>query len=220
MRSRCLSWSVGIIDGTCRRIYRPDNDQREFYAGHKRCQALKYRGVATPDGLIIYVHGPFKGKRHEAGVFAGSGLSAQLEQHINMPGGGAYTLYGDAAYPVSVYLQKGYQGAVLTPDQQAFNTRLSSVRQAVEWSFGQVRTDWAFFEMKRQQEVGLQPVGLYYQAGVLVLLTNAKSCLHRGKQLQTSDTFRMPPPTLAEFLQARGVNLVNSGHDCHLPPCV
>ena len=99
----------GFIDGTCRRICRPDNDQREFYTGHKRCHAVKYQGVATPDGLIICLHGPYEGKRHDAGVFARSGLCTQLEQHMNMPGGGAYALYGDAAYPLSVYLQKGYR---------------------------------------------------------------------------------------------------------------
>ncbi len=186
----------GFIDGTLRAICRPDQHQKEYYSGHKRFHALKYQGVTTPDGLIASLHGPFEGKRHDAGVYARSGLRAQLHQHMNFPGGGAYALFGDSAYPLSLYLQKGFQGIDLTHEQQAFNTRMSSVRQAAEWTFGEINTLWAYVDMRRQQKVGLQPVGMYYRAAAL--LTNFHVCLQRGNQ--TSDYFQMAPPQLREYM--------------------
>src|SRR5207248_10731308 len=45
----------GFVDGTIRGISRPGGagmDQNIFYTGYKKMHALKYQGVATPDGLI------------------------------------------------------------------------------------------------------------------------------------------------------------------------
>lgn len=186
----------GFIDGTVRRICRPDEDQREYYNGHKRLHGLKYQVVTTPDGLICSLSGPYEGRRHDAGVFARSGLLEQLQQHMNLPGGETYALFGDSAFPFSVYLQKGYAGNHLTPAQEAFNARMSSVRQAVEWSFEEITTYWPYLDMKRQQKVGLQPVGLHFR--VAVLLINCLTCMKRGNEV--SDYFQLSPPILQDYL--------------------
>ena len=189
-----LLW--GFIDGTLRRICRPEEHQQEFYSGYKRAHCIKFQGVATPDGLLTCLHGPFEGKRHDAGVFGQTGLREQLQNRMHLPAG-VYALYADAAYPLSLCLQKGYQGHHLTPAQQVFNTSMSSARQSVEWPFGEVSTIFAFVDMRRQQKVGLQPIGLYYR--MAVLLNNCRVCLLRGNQ--TSDTFQIAPPLLREYLQ-------------------
>lgn len=180
----------GFIDGTVRRICRPNEEQREYYNGHKRHHALKYQVATTPDGLMCSLAGPYEGRRHDAGIFARSGLLQQLEENMNKPDGGAYALYGDSAYPFSLYLQKGYTGNGLTPAQEAFNTRMSSVRQAVEWSFHEITTYWPFLDMKQQQKVGLQAVGLHFR--VSVFLTNCLTCLKHGNE--TSDYFELAAP--------------------------
>ena len=189
-------WVWAFLDGTVRRICRPNEDQREYYSGHKRYHCLKYQAVTTPDGLITCLHGPYEGRRHDAGIFQRSGLKGQLTEHMNRPGGGTYCLYGDSAYPLSLYLQKGYLGNQLDLNEQAFNTHMSSVRQAVEWSFDDMATLWAYLDMKRQQRVRLQPVALFYR--VATLLTNCYICMRRGNR--TSDYFHVLPPDIREYL--------------------
>ena len=52
-----------FIDGTVRRICRPDQHQRAFYNGLKRTHALKFQVVTTPDGLITHLHGPVESRQ-------------------------------------------------------------------------------------------------------------------------------------------------------------
>ena len=186
----------GFIDETVRAICRPNEDQQEYYSGHKRHHALKYQAVSTPDGLICCLSGPYEGRRHDAGVFGESGLLQELQEHMNKPNGGMYALYGDAACPLSLHLQKGYTGNNPTPQQERYNAAMSSARQAVEWSFKDVMTYFPYGDMKRQQNFGLQAVGLHYR--VSVLLVNILTCVKRGNQ--GSDHFQLSPPTLQEYL--------------------
>lgn len=109
--------------------------QRLFFSGHKRFHALKYQAIVVPDGIFAHFFGPLEGRRHDAGMLRESVLLEQLEQSMNRPGGGVYSLYGDPAYPLRQHLLCPFKGAFLTPDQQAFNTQMSGVRQCVEWVF-------------------------------------------------------------------------------------
>ena len=188
----------GFIDGTVRPICRPGLHQQMFFNGHKRIHALKFQIVTTPDGLIAHAFGPVEGCRHDAGVLGESGLLPLLQQNMNGPGGVPYALYGDAAYPLSGYIQKGFQGAAAqAPHRQLFNSRMSKVRQAVEWSFGEINSLWSYNDMRKQQRLLLQPVALHY--GVSILLTNARTILRMGNK--TSDYFKLSPPTIHEYFQ-------------------
>ena len=187
----------GFIDGTVRPICRPSHDQRIFYNGHKRTHALKFQAVTAPDGLITHLFGPVEGRRHDSGVLGESGLLPQLAAHMNGPNGIPYALYGDAAYPLSPYLQKAYQGAALTQAQQRFNTKMNKARVAVEWSFGDISNQWGYLAMKKQQKVLLQPVAMYYR--VAALLTNLRTIVRYGNEV--SQEFSLWPPSLQEYLQ-------------------
>ena len=116
---------------------------------------------------------------------------------MNAPDGQWYALYGDSANPISPFLQKGYQGAALTPEQVQFNANFSRVRMAVEWAFGEVDTTWGFLGMKRQQKVLLQPIGLYYKAACL--LSNCENIVRQGNKC--SQFFNLKPPSLEEYFQ-------------------
>ena len=186
----------GFIDGTVRPMCRPREHQRMFYNGHKRVHALKFQAVTTPDGLICHLYGPVVGSRHDAGVHAESGLLPQLQQHMQLPAGPPYALFGDPAYPLSPYLQKAYAGAALTQQQTTFNTDMAAVRQSVEWSFGDITVMWAFVDFRKNLKIGLQPLALYYM--VAALLTNCHTILRGNK---TSKYFDVPPPGLLEYFQ-------------------
>ena len=141
---------------------RPRVHQRMFYNGHKRVHALKFQVVTTPGGLICHLYGPVVGSRHDARMLAESGLPPQLQQHMQLLAGPPYVLFGDPAYPLSPYLQKAYAGAALTQQQTTFNTDMATVRQSVEWSFGDITVTWAFVHFKKNLKIGLQPLALYY----------------------------------------------------------
>lgn len=187
----------GFIDGTLRATCRPIHHQRIFYNGHKRHHGVKYQAVTAPDGLITHLYGPVEGCRHDAGVLQESRLLHQLQQHLVLPGGEIHSLYGDPAYPLTPLIMKGYQGAHLTPQQQVYNTSMSQVRMAVEWSFGDVTTYWAYIDCKKENKLLLQPIGLYYR--VAVLMTNCRVILSDGNK--TSKYFKIKPPTLEEYFQ-------------------
>ena len=193
--------SVGLnvwafIDGTLRQMCRPIRDQRYFYTGHKRHHGLQYQAITTLDGLVCHLLGPVQGCRHDAGVLQESGLLEQLQQHLVLPGNEVHALYGDPVYPLSPLIMKGYQGAHLTAQQQAFNTSMSQIRMAVEWSFGDVATYWAYLNCKEQNKLLLQPIAMFYR--VAVLLTNCRIILSGGNK--TSECFGIKPPTLAEYM--------------------
>ena len=76
-----------------------------------------------------------EGKKHDAGMLADSGLLQLLQQHAFSTHAQPMCLYGDPAYPLRIHLQAPYKDAVLTPQQQAFNTSMSKVRLSVEWLF-------------------------------------------------------------------------------------
>lgn len=109
-----------------------------------------------------------------------------------------YIIYCDPAYPMSELILKSYCNRALTPEQIAFNKAMSSVRQAVEWGFGKVLTEFAFLDFKKNQKILLQEVGKMYKMGVL--LTNCHTCLYGS---QAANYFNIVPPTLEEYLNSQ-----------------
>ena len=90
----------GFVDGTVHPVSRPGQNQRAVYNGHKRVHAIKFQSVATPDGLVALLHGPYEGKRHDSGILQESGLLRDLEQYSVSPNGEILCIYGDPAYPL------------------------------------------------------------------------------------------------------------------------
>lgn len=109
--------------------------------------------------------------------------------------GHSYVIYGDPAYPLRPLLMKPYGGAMLSPDQQAFNKRMSSVRQAVEWGFGKIATEFAFVDFKKNQKILLQSVPRMYR--VATILANCHTCFYGS---QVARYFSLDPPHVRDYL--------------------
>jgi len=109
--------------------------------------------------------------------------------------GQTYVLFGDSAYPISRYLWRMYKG-VMTVQQQAFNTDMSSDRITIEWLYGIVVRLWPFLDYRKKLQVLLQPVTLFLNTGVI--LTNIHTCLY-GNSVQAK--YGMDPPNLQVYLR-------------------
>ena len=184
----------GFVDGTIRRISRPGQDQRILYNGHKRVHAIKFQSVAAPNGLVANLYGPVEGRRHDSGMLADSGLLTNLQAHSFSPTGRVLCIYGDPAYPLRQHLQAPFRGAVLTPQQIAWNKSMSEVRVSVEWIFGDIVNYFKFLDFKRNLKIRLSAVGKMYI--VCALMHNARTCLYGNT---TSEYFDVKPPTIFEY---------------------
>ncbi|KIJ43670.1 hypothetical protein M422DRAFT_169591 [Sphaerobolus stellatus SS14] len=189
-----LDFIVGLIDGTLQENARPVRNQRLVYNGWKRMHCLKYHAVVAPDGLVIHVYGPVDGRRHDETVFKESGLSELLNKHFWTPDGEPLFIYGDPAYSVGPHIMCPYKRASLTPQQQAFNTAMSRIREPIEWLFKEVAQQFTFIDFERSQNFLLSPCGLYYL--VSLLMCNAHTILHYP---QIPQYFACPPPSLQEY---------------------
>lgn len=193
-RGAPLDRCFGFIDGTLRGVCRPSFGQRQLFSGHKRTHGLKFQSVVTPDGIIIHMSGPWAGRHHDAHMLRESGLAALLERHCS-DDGGPYLIYGDPAYPVQAHIRSPHRDTQLTAEQVSFNASMSSVRQCVEWCFGDIIRNFAFLDFKKNPKVVHQPVGKLYIVGAF--LTNVRTCMHGNL---TASYFMVDPPALSEYL--------------------
>ena len=102
-----------------------------------------------------------EGRRHDAGILADSKLLDSLDQYAfntNVP----VCLYGDPAYPIRVHLQVPFRQYAITPAMEAFNSSMSSVRESVEWTFGDVVKSFKALDFKSNLKIGLSSVGKMY----------------------------------------------------------
>jgi hypothetical protein len=124
--------------------------------------------------------------------FVDSGLLTALEEHAFVDGQPmTMCVYGDPAYPLRIHLQAPYRNRpYITPQMEAFNKSMSTVRVAVEWLFGNIINYLKFLDLK----IGLSSIGKMYV--VAAILRNALTCMHTNN---TSKFFEVVPPAIDEY---------------------
>eukprot|EP00904_Undaria_pinnatifida_P001699 jgi/Undpi1/1152/HiC_scaffold_10.g04614.m1 len=170
-----------------------DDIQRDEYDGHHRDHGLSYQAVRAPDGMVIDVHGPESGRRHDVHLLRKSNHNARLAAVQNPEDEVQHKVYGDAAYPVLSHVRRGFRGANLSSKEEAFNQANSAMRISIEWAFGKVVNMYPFCDFRKNQKLFLQPLAKYHINACI--LTNAHTCL-RGSQ--TGTYFDLHAPTLEE----------------------
>ena len=68
----------GFIDGTFRPFCRPSVEQGYHYSGQKKRHGLKFQGIATPDGLIPSMNGPWLSRYNDWRIYQSSGVAEQM----------------------------------------------------------------------------------------------------------------------------------------------
>ena len=72
---------------------------------------------------------------------------------------------------------------------------MSKVREAVEWGFKEITTQFKFFEVKTNMKIYKSPVGLYYK--IAAFFQNLRTCFYGN---QTSSYFDCESMNLNEYL--------------------
>jgi hypothetical protein len=186
----------GFIDGTLRKTCRPTYFQKRTYSGHKRCHGLKFQSVTVPDGLMACLYGPINGNRHDSYMLAQSELLPKLRLMMPpLPGRRVYSLYGDPAYPQTLYIFGGFRNPAPGTVQARWNTEMSKVREPVEWGYKNIINFFSFINFKASMQIFKLPVANYFICAAF--LTNLRTCFYGN---QTSAYFDCDPPTLREYL--------------------
>ena len=190
---------MGFIDGTVIGMARTGSDamQRDCYNGHKRKHALKYQVVTTPDGMMFHISRPVVGRRHDWYMYMQSGLDEILAVALDYAGT-RYCIYGDPGYNNRWFLETPFQGSNISPEQQTFNTAMSSIRITVEWAFKEVKLYWTSLDFKRKMKIGECPIAMLYLNGVV--LSNFRNCFYPN---QTSSYFHCKPPSFEEYIDVQ-----------------
>ncbi|TYZ61781.1 hypothetical protein PybrP1_000380 [[Pythium] brassicae (nom. inval.)] len=102
----------------------------------------------------------------------------------------------DPAYGLSQYPISRFNGAHINDQQRDLNRAMTSGRKAVEWSFGRMKSLWAFVDSAKKHKIMLPHVGKIVK--VAMLLTNCHFCHNQGDLI--NDYFSLSPPTLVEYL--------------------
>jgi hypothetical protein len=88
-------------------------------------------------------------------MLARSELTPKLQEFIPSAGGEtAYSLYGDPAYPHSLYVFDGYRNPPPGSDQARWNTDMSKVCKVVEWGFANLILKWLSVTSRHQPYCG------------------------------------------------------------------
>lgn len=182
----------GFIDGTLFKIRRPTENEDAAYSGWKRMHATKYQAIVLCNFMIADFDGPHAGSTSDGSMLRRSNIEERLHD-INRRLGESITIYGDAAYRLTSVLQRPFRGTT-TPHQRVFNEKMSSFRQAVEWSFGKLEQLWPFVGDKTRRTIMLRQTGK--EDVIAALLTNFHTCLCGGV---TTDYLGIAPPTLEEY---------------------
>ncbi|DAZ94181.1 TPA: hypothetical protein N0F65_004895 [Lagenidium giganteum] len=163
-----------------------DHKLREFAA--KARPQIPLRG--DPNGTTSHLHGPIPGVRHDAYL-----LSVSSRYDLLQGDGKQFILYGDPAYGRQDYILAPFKGAILTSEQEEFNSSMREVRVCVEWEFGRLLRYWAFCDFRKNQKLNLQATGKQY--AVIALFSNVHGCMHGN---QTATFFGLKPPSVEEYL--------------------
>lgn len=98
---------TGSMDETKIFMSRPGghNTNREScYSGHKRLHCLVHLIVTSPDGLMLYLHGPSVGRCHDIILYRQSGLDAALEYHSSIDTE-QFSVFADSAFIIRPWEQ-------------------------------------------------------------------------------------------------------------------
>jgi hypothetical protein len=148
--------------------------------------------------LFACVFGSINGNRHGSYILARLELIPKLqvlmpfqnEQYVADGAGNetVYSLYGDPAYPQSLYAVGGYRNPPPCSDQACWYTEMSKVCKVVDWGFANLISNWALLDFKASMMIFQRPVAKYYI--VAAFLRKLRTCFYANRVWITSTAMR------------------------------
>jgi hypothetical protein len=205
----------GFIDNTmnacCRPASGPTRDehgaprhdreiQRAWYNGWKKLHGFKWQTVDLPNGMNFHVYGPVSVRHNDLYTLHHSDINGKLDR-LQSRNTLKFKIYGDSAY---FNLSLDFVRSKHDPEDPAYNARLqlenralSSVREVIEWDYGEVGKYWAMTHYKYGLRMMGVPVAKIYLTALI--LRNAH-CTMNGNL--TSSYFEFMPPTFETWVAA------------------
>ena len=179
----------GVFESCCRPFHPVEGyrfaRQRAIYNGNHRAHGMMYQGLVGPDGILVGMWGPFQGRINDKNMFRQSRLFTRMRRNF----GRRFCIFGDRGYmhgDPSLHVPFQGQAGRVEPGK-SYNIACASCRIYAEWSFGKVKSLFAFVDFTKNQELYLQPIASYWFSATL--LANCHSCLYGN---ETSQFFQVP----------------------------
>jgi len=199
-----LAWIFGFLDGSAKEMCRPGGPpgiQNAFWNGYYHGHFLIWQGVSFPDGMLV-LEGPFPGYQTDTMVWRDCQTREELEEIMEErlaedPPRPRLRLYADKIYNTSNLIIAAWSlrhGPVA--EWQALENRImSSIRIAVEWTFGTIIMLFAFCDFCKGQRIFGSPIARQYT--ISAFLANCHCCLYGDEH---TAHFNCRAPTLEEYL--------------------
>ncbi|XP_068077820.1 uncharacterized protein isoform X1 [Danio rerio] len=196
---------IGSIDAHHIPIIAPEKNPRG-YLNRKGWHSVVLQAVVDGNGLFWDLCVGFSGNLSDARVLRQSYLWSLLSErdllnHNKVDISGCdvgYYLIGDSAYPLQNWLMKPFPDiGGLTPQQESFNSRLSSARSVSDLSFKKLKARWQCLFRRNDCKVEL----VKKMALTCCVLHNI--CEEKGTQFSedhSTDHLNLQPP-VQEFIE-------------------
>lgn len=109
-----------------------------------------------------------------------------------------YRKYGDGIFPVLSCLLSRHRGHILDGRETLENSGMSSVREPVEWLYGDISSKFPFFDFAKNKKLRQSPVGETYF--VCMLLNNCYITMNKCNAPDNFDNGDLYVPTLEEYM--------------------
>jgi hypothetical protein len=201
----------GFIDNTmnatCRPCGGPSEDGRDaprydpliqqaWYNGWKKLHGIKWQTVDLPNGMTYHAWGGFAVRHNDLFSLRHSDINdkiarAQILELVQ------YYIYGDSAYATldNSHIRARHNHEHLTVREKLENRALSSVREIIEWDYGEVGNFFPLVSYKKVLQMVNMPVKQMYLTALI--LRNAFNTMQPNN---TSQYFNILPPSWEEWL--------------------
>ena len=182
-----------------------DAAQNAVYTAYKKCHAIKVETVMLPNGIST-IYGPMSGRVHDVGgILQMSGLDDFLFQ-IQQGNEQIFSAFGDNVYNaqhlhcIRSYFKSLIPGMQITDAQKICNNRMKSIRQTIEFSYGDIETIFKICSNPTSYQLGKKLPYAQEQLRVCHLFANIYTCLN-GNKASSHAKFDCPPPLLRDYLR-------------------
>jgi hypothetical protein len=111
--------------------------------------AIKFQSIMFPDEIIVFLDGAYTGNRHDSGILRDSNVGEILESSPRGTDRRQLCIYGGSGYPNTQSIMCPFKRSDRTAEEEAFNTRMASLRISVEWGFGKIVALFPFIDFKK-----------------------------------------------------------------------